>query len=47
MKLSVDDAFGRYGDHVFSAAFSILQNQEDADDVVQDTFLRYLTAKKE
>ena len=47
MKLSVDDAFQRYGDHVFSAAFSILQNQEDADDVVQDTFLRYITVKKE
>ena len=47
MKISVDDAFRHYGDRVFSAAFSVLQNQEDADDVVQDTFLRYLTAKKE
>ena len=41
MRLSVEDAFGKYGDRVFSAAFSILRNREDADDVVQDTFLKY------
>lgn len=43
MRLSVDEAFRRYGDRVFSAAFSICRNREDADDVVQDTFLRYYT----
>lgn len=41
MRLTVEDAFQKYGDRVFSAAFSICRNQEDADDVVQDTFLRY------
>ena len=41
MRLTVEDAFQKYGDRVFSAAFSILRNREDADDVVQDTFLRY------
>ena len=41
MRLSVEEAFRRYGDRVFSAAFSICQNREDADDVVQDTFLKY------
>lgn len=41
MRLSVEEAFQKYGDRVFSAAFSILQNREDADDVVQDTFLKY------
>lgn len=41
MRLSVEDAFQKYGDRVFSAAFSICRNREDADDVVQDTFLRY------
>ena len=41
MRLTVEDAFQKYGDRVFSAAFSILRNREDADDVVQDTFLKY------
>lgn len=41
MRLSVEEAFRRYGDRVFSAAFSICQNREDADDTVQDTFLKY------
>ena len=41
MRLSVEEAFRRYGDRVFSSAFSICQNREDADDVVQDTFLKY------
>lgn len=43
MRLSVDEAFRRYGDRVFSAAFSICRNREDADDTVQDTFLKYHT----
>lgn len=41
MKLTVDEAFERYGDRVFSAAFSICQNRADADDVVQMTFFKY------
>lgn len=47
MRRSVEDAFHQYGDRVFSAAFSICQNKEDADDVVQDTFLTYYTRKKD
>ena len=43
MRLSVEEAFRRYGDRVFSAAFSICRNREDADDTVQDTFLKYYT----
>ena len=45
MRLTVEDAFQKYGDRVFSAAFSILRNREDADDVVQDTFLKYHMAQ--
>lgn len=41
MRLSAEEAFRRYGDRVFSAAFSICRNREDADDTVQDTFLKY------
>lgn len=41
MRRSVDEAFQKYGDRIFSAAFSICRCREDADDVVQDTFLKY------
>lgn len=41
MKLSVDEVFRKYGDRIFSAAFSICRNKADADDVVQDTLIRY------
>lgn len=41
MKLSAEDAFRQFGDRVFSAAFSATGSREDADDVVQDTFLKY------
>ena len=47
MRLSVDEAFRRYGDRLFSAAFSICRNREDADDTVQDTFLKYYTQNEE
>ena len=43
VRLTVDEAFHRYKDRVFSAAFSVCQNQADADDVVQSTFLKYYT----
>ena len=45
MKLTVDEAFRRYGDRVFTAAFQLCRSREDADDVVQDTFLRYHTTQ--
>lgn len=41
MKLSAEAAFRQFGDRVFSAAFSATGSKEDADDVVQDTFLKY------
>ena len=41
MRLSVDDAFRKYGDRLFSAAFSVCRNRADADDVVQSTFIKY------
>lgn len=47
MRLSVDETFQKYGDRIFSAAFSICQNQADADDVVQDTLLRYYSLNKD
>lgn len=47
MRLSVDETFRKYGDRVFSAAFSICRNRADADDVVQDTMIRYYSMRKE
>lgn len=41
MRLSTQEAFRKYGDRVFAAAFQICRSREDADDVVQDTFLKY------
>lgn len=47
MRLSVDEAFQKYGDRIFSAAFSICRNRADADDVVQDTLIRYYSLGKD
>ena len=47
MRLSVDEAFQRYGDRVFSAAFAVCHSREDADDAVQDTFVKYYTRNEE
>lgn len=47
MKRSVDDAFREYSDRVFTAAFQICGNKADADDVVQDTFVKYYTLDRE
>ena len=37
----------RYRDRLFSAAFSVCRNAADAEDAVQETFLRYHTSAKE
>lgn len=37
----------RYKDNVFAAAFSVCRNADDAEDVVQETFLRYHTGNKQ
>ena len=47
MKLSVDEVFQKYGDGIFSAAFSVCRNRADADDVTQDTLVRYYSLGKD
>lgn len=47
MRLSVDETFLKYGDRIFSAAFSVCRNRADADDVVQETLLRYYSLGKD
>ena len=41
MKLSAEDAYVRFADNVFSAAFSVCRSKADSDDIVQDTFIKY------
>lgn len=41
MKLLLDEAYEKYADNVFAAAFSVCRNNADADDIVQDTFIKY------
>lgn len=41
MRLEAEYLVQRYKDDVFRAAFSILRSPEDAEDIAQETFLRY------
>ena len=47
MREPVEKLIEQYQKHVFAAAFSVCQNIADADDVVQDTFLKYHCSQKE
>ena len=47
MQRTVDEVFAAYGDRIFAAAFSVCRNRADADDVVQDTLVRYYTHPRE
>ena len=46
MRASVDEVFQKYGDRIFSAAFSVCRNRADADDVFQEVFLAYCQCGK-
>lgn len=47
MREPVEELIKQYKNRLFAAAFSICGNASDADDVVQDTFLKYHMSKKE
>lgn len=47
MKMTTVECMEKYKDNVFAAAFSILKNPEDAEDIVQETFLAYHKETKE
>lgn len=47
MKPSTESIFQTYGDRLFSVAYTICQNREDAEDAMQDTLIRYNSVKKE
>ena len=47
MRQSVQELAALYQRSLFAAAFNMSKNKQDAEDVVQDTFVQYYTTKKE
>ncbi len=47
MRQSLHELAALYQDNLFAVAFNICQNAQDAEDVIQDTFVQYYTTKKE
>ena len=47
MKIPLEELIPEYQNHLYAAAFGICRNQCDAEDVVQEVFLRYYLGKKE
>lgn len=47
MKPSVEILVKKYRSNLYAAAFNMCKNPQDAEDVVQDTFLQYLSNKKD
>ena len=47
MRLPVQQLIECYQNSLYAAAFNTCQNQMDAEDVVQETFVQYYTNKKE
>lgn len=46
MRQSVQELAALYQRSLFAAAFNMCKNKQDAEDVVQDTFVQYYTTKK-
>ena len=47
MRQPVQKLIEQYQNNLYAAAFNICQNQMDAEDVVQETFVQYYATKKE
>ncbi len=47
MRQSVQELAALYQASLFAVAFNVCKNAQDAEDVVQDTFVQYYTTKKE
>ena len=46
MKLDTEKVIEKYKDRIFAIGLTMLKNPDDAEDVVQETFLKYHTYKK-
>lgn len=47
MKPSTESIYQKYADRLFSIAYTVCQNREDAEDAMQDTLIRYDGIRKE
>lgn len=47
MNPPLEQVMAQYGNSVYAAAYSLLKNRQDAEDVVQDTFLKYYARTRE
>ncbi len=47
MKPHIDTVMEQYKNNLYTVAFNICKNTQDAEDVVQDTFIQYWKLKKE
>ena len=47
MKPAVETLIETYRNNLYVAAFQVCRNAQDAEDVVQDTFIQYWTQNKE
>lgn len=47
MKPHIDAVIEQYKNNLYTVAFNICKNTQDAEDVVQDTFIQYWRQKKE
>lgn len=47
MRQPVQALIERYQDNLYAAAFNVCKNAQDAEDVVQDTFIQYHTSNKD
>ncbi len=47
MKQPIQELIERYRNNLYAVAFNICKNAEDAEDVIQDTFVQYHTSKKD
>ena len=46
MRQPVHELMKQYQNNLYAVAFNVCKNAEDAEDVVQDTFIQYYTSKK-
>ena len=47
MRESVEKLIEKYKNNLFVVAFNVCKNIQDAEDVVQDTFIQYISLKKD
>lgn len=47
MKQPVEELMERYQNNIYGIAFNVCKNAQDAEDVVQDTFIQYHTMNKD